>query len=312
MKYLLYSVLLFLISFSAGAKKYKLVEIQTNLGVIKVRLYEDTPKHSENFLKWVKEKHYDGLLFHRVIQDFMIQGGASDSKNAPEGKMVGMAELGYTIDAEILPGHPHVKGALAAARQGDEVNPEKKSSGEQFYIVQGKTYTDQQLDLLEQRRLLRARNKLGGELYQAVQQEHQTYLRRGQVQQADSIVKVINAKIEEMAVGKFIAIIPLFVGIGIVIADKICKWSPKAMRFGLVTTVASAIILVSTILDVWRYVIPAVIILIGIAYLLFSIFAVKQETKTKKKNYYVTYEPKDAETNIAENSESFEDSNSEE
>ena len=81
MKYLLYSVLLFLISFSAGAKKYKLVEIQTNLGVIKVRLYEDTPKHSENFLKWVKEKHYDGLLFHRVIQDFMIQGGASDSKD---------------------------------------------------------------------------------------------------------------------------------------------------------------------------------------------------------------------------------------
>ena len=202
MKYLLYSVLLFLISFSAGAKKYKLVEIQTNLGVIKVRLYEDTPKHSENFLKWVKEKHYDGLLFHRVIQDFMIQGGASDSKNAPEGKMVGMAELGYTIDAEILPGHPHVKGALAAARQGDEVNPEKKSSGEQFYIVQGKTYTDQQLDLLEQRRLLRARNKLGGELYQAVQQEHQTYLRRGQVQQADSIVKVINAKIEERFSGE--------------------------------------------------------------------------------------------------------------
>ena len=119
-----------------------------------------------------------------------------------KGRMVGMAELGYTIDAEILPGHPHVKGALAAARQGDEVNPEKKSSGEQFYIVQGKTYTDQQLDLLEQRRLLRARNKLGGELYQAVQQEHQTYLRRGQVQQADSIVKVINAKIEERFSGE--------------------------------------------------------------------------------------------------------------
>ena len=126
------------------------------------------------------------------------------------------------------------------------------------------------------------------------------------------LVISISGKLPDLAVGKIIMIIPLFIGLGFVIADKVCKWSPKAMRFGLVTTVASAIILVSTILDVWRYVIPVVIVLIGIAYLLFSIFAVKQETKTKKKNYYVTYEPKDAETNIAENSESFEDSNSEE
>ncbi len=126
------------------------------------------------------------------------------------------------------------------------------------------------------------------------------------------LVISISGKLPDLAVGKIIMIIPLFIGLGFVIADKVCKWSPKAMRFGLVTTVASAIILVSTILDVWRYVIPAVIILIGIAYLLFSIFAVKQETKTKKKNYYVTYEPKDAEANITENSESFEDSNSEE
>ncbi len=126
------------------------------------------------------------------------------------------------------------------------------------------------------------------------------------------LVISISGKLPNLAVGKIIMIIPLFIGLGFVIADKVCKWSPKAMRFGLVTTVASAIILVSTILDVWRYVIPAVIILIGIAYLLFSIFAVKQETKTKKKNYYVTYEPKDAEANITENSESFEDSNSEE
>ena len=126
------------------------------------------------------------------------------------------------------------------------------------------------------------------------------------------LVISISGKLPDLAVGKIIMIIPLFIGLGFVIADKVCKWSPKAMRFGLVTTVASAIILVSTILDVWRYVIPAVIILIGIAYLLFSIFAVKQENKTKKKNYYVTYEPKDAEANITENSESFEDSNSEE
>ena len=126
------------------------------------------------------------------------------------------------------------------------------------------------------------------------------------------LVISISGKLPDLAVCKIIMIIPLFIGLGFVIADKVCKWSPKAMRFGLVTTVASAIILVSTILDVWRYVIPVVIVLIGFAYLLFSIFAVKQETKTKKKNYYVTYEPKDAEANIDENSESFEDSNSEE
>ncbi len=123
------------------------------------------------------------------------------------------------------------------------------------------------------------------------------------------LVISISGKLPDLAVGKIIMIIPLFIGLGFVIADKVCKWSPKAMRFGLVTTVASAIILVSTILKVWRYVIPAVIILIGIAYLLFSIFAVKQETKTKKQNYYVTYEPKDAEANVAEKSESVEDSN---
>ena len=107
------------------------------------------------------------------------------------------------------------------------------------------------------------------------------------------LVISINAKIEEMAVGKFIAIIPLFVGIGTVIADKICKWSPKAMRFGIVLSIASAVILVSTILDVWKYVIPIVIILIGIAYIIFGVFAIKHDTKRVEDDHYVTYEPKD-------------------
>ncbi len=107
------------------------------------------------------------------------------------------------------------------------------------------------------------------------------------------LVISINAKIEGMAVGKFIAIIPLFVGIGTVIADKICKWSPKAMRFGIVLSIASAVILVSTILDVWKYVIPIVIILIGIAYIIFGVFAIKHDTKKVEDDHYVTYEPKD-------------------
>ena len=117
MRHVLFGVILLLITCICEAKKYKLVEIETNLGIIKVRLFEDTPKHSENFLKLVKEKHYDSLLFHRVIKDFMIQGGASDSKRAAKDKGVGMSDPGYTIEAEFRPGNIHVKGALAAARE---------------------------------------------------------------------------------------------------------------------------------------------------------------------------------------------------
>lgn len=152
MKNLCLTVCMFLSLVTFGEKKYKLVEIGTNLGIIKVKLYANTPKHSENFLKLVKAKHYDNLLFHRVIQDFMVQGGASDSRGAEPGKMLGMSDPGYTIEAELNPENHHFKGALAAARQGDEVNPEKRSSGEQFYIVQGRTYTDRELDQIEKRK----------------------------------------------------------------------------------------------------------------------------------------------------------------
>ena len=96
-------VLLCVSALSYGAKKYKLVEISTNLGNIKIRLYENTPRHSENFLKLVKAHHYDSLLFHRVIGDFMIQGGSSDSRHAPKETAVGMSNPGYTIEAEIRP-----------------------------------------------------------------------------------------------------------------------------------------------------------------------------------------------------------------
>ena len=184
-------------SWTFGAKKYKLVEIETNLGTIKVRLYENTPKHSENFLKLAKEKHYDGLLFHRVISDFMIQGGASDSRGAEKDKMIGISDPGYTIEAEIRPENHHIKGALAAARQGDDVNPEKKSSGEQFYIVQGKTYTDAQLDQMERQKKMTAGNKIDEELYKPLQEEHKRYLMTGQRQKADSLVNAIHVEIEK-------------------------------------------------------------------------------------------------------------------
>lgn len=120
-------------------------KIQTTLGDITVRLYDETPIHRDNFVKLAKEGYYDGTLFHRVIKDFMIQGGDPDSKGAPAGKMLGVGGPDYTLEAEIKDGLWHKRGALAAARQGDEVNPERRSSGSQFYIVWGQVYSEEQL-----------------------------------------------------------------------------------------------------------------------------------------------------------------------
>jgi cyclophilin family peptidyl-prolyl cis-trans isomerase len=112
-----------------------IVLLKTTMGDMKIKLYNETPLHRDNFIKLVNEKYYDGLLFHRVINNFMIQGGDPDSRNAPAEKRLGMGGPGYTIPAEILPKFSHKKGAVAAARMGDEVNPKKESSGSQFYIV---------------------------------------------------------------------------------------------------------------------------------------------------------------------------------
>ena len=121
------------------------VKIQTSLGDITVRLYDETPLHRDNFIKLAQQGYYDGTLFHRVIKDFMIQGGDPDSKGAPKGKQLGIGGPDYTIEAEIKPGLYHKRGALAAARQGDEVNPERRSSGSQFYIVWGQVYNQGQI-----------------------------------------------------------------------------------------------------------------------------------------------------------------------
>ncbi|MBX2934108.1 MAG: peptidylprolyl isomerase [Ferruginibacter sp.] len=124
------------------------VKITTDSGVIIVHLYDRTPLHRDNFIKLVKDHFYDSLLFHRVIQSFMIQGGDPDSKHAQPGQQLGSGDVGYTIPAEFDTTLFHKKGALAAARQGDQVNPLKASSGCQFYIVQGKKWTDQDLDMI--------------------------------------------------------------------------------------------------------------------------------------------------------------------
>lgn len=129
------------------------VRIETPYGDMVVKLYDETPKHRDNFIKLVKEGFYDDLLFHRVIGNFMIQGGDPDSRNAPANKMLGMGDAGYTIPAEFVSGLYHKKGALAAARQGDAVNPTKASSGCQFYIVQGQVYPQEMFAMFESRGL---------------------------------------------------------------------------------------------------------------------------------------------------------------
>ncbi len=126
------------------------IKITTTLGDIIVRLYDETPKHRDNFLKLAREGYFNGTLFHRVIKDFMIQGGDPDSKGAPQGKMLGTGGPDYTIPAEfVYPQLFHKRGALSAARLGDEVNPERESSGSQFYIVWGKTYKPAELKQME-------------------------------------------------------------------------------------------------------------------------------------------------------------------
>lgn len=124
------------------------VKITTDSGVIIVRLYDKTPLHRDNFIKLVKEHYYDSLLFHRVMQAFMIQGGDPESKHAQPGQQLGSGDVGYTIPAEFDTTLFHKKGALAAARQPDNVNPAKASSGCQFYLVQGKKWTDEELNMI--------------------------------------------------------------------------------------------------------------------------------------------------------------------
>ncbi|EJW92314.1 peptidyl-prolyl cis-trans isomerase, cyclophilin-type [gut metagenome] len=126
------------------------LKIETSVGDIVVKLYNKTPQHRDNFIKLAKNGTYEGTLFHRVIKDFMIQAGDPESKNAPKGKMLGAGDVGYTVPAEfVYPQYFHKKGALSAARQGDNVNPKKASSGCQFYIVTGKVYSDSTLLSME-------------------------------------------------------------------------------------------------------------------------------------------------------------------
>ena len=128
------------------------VKISTQFGDMIVELYDETPQHRDNFIKLVEEGFYNDLLFHRVIKGFMVQGGDPDSKGAAPNMPLGSGGPGYTVPAEFVDTLVHMKGALSAARQGDQMNPEKRSSGSQFYVVQGKPVNPQFLLQMEQRR----------------------------------------------------------------------------------------------------------------------------------------------------------------
>jgi len=144
--FIFYFLLLMTISCQSSVQTYT---IETNPGDIQVKLYDQTPLHRENFEKLVAEQFYDSVLFHRIIQGFMIQTGNPATKPSANSDSL-KNELNYTVPAEFVPEYFHKKGALAAARTGDAVNPEKRSSSSQFYIVQGRTYTDEELDRIEE------------------------------------------------------------------------------------------------------------------------------------------------------------------
>ena len=136
---------------SASAQSHEVL-LQTTEGDIRIALYDDTPIHRDNFLKMVGEQFYDSLLFHRVIKGFMIQTGDPQSRHAEPGATLGEGDVDYTLQPEFLvPKHYHRRGAVAMAREGDKANPERRSSGCQFYIVWGKTYSSKELEAIQQK-----------------------------------------------------------------------------------------------------------------------------------------------------------------
>ncbi len=172
----------------------KMVLIKTKFGDMKVKLYNETPKHRDNFLKLTREGFYNDLLFHRVIKNFMIQGGDPQSKGASSRKQLGGGDVGYEIPAEFDPNFFHKKGALAAARMGDDVNPEKKSSGCQFYIVQGKAYNIPTLNKMEEKQKTQLVQAEANKITKQRQKEMQRLQKEGKT---DSILIVKNEIVKQ-------------------------------------------------------------------------------------------------------------------
>lgn len=218
MKYMRKTILLllftmFIVSESCVGKKNNgdiIVRLETTYGTIKVKLYPETVKHRDNFLKLVNAGYYNGVLFHRVIANFMIQAGDPKSKTAQAGEMLGSGDVGYTIPAEfIYPQYYHKRGALAAAREGDQQNPKKASSGCQFYIVQGKKFTDAQLDSLEGVRMVKLEEKMFQEIGQKKLAEITRYRKENNQKKlnamGDSIMAVVQTHFKNHPTYKYSA-----------------------------------------------------------------------------------------------------------
>jgi cyclophilin family peptidyl-prolyl cis-trans isomerase len=196
--------ILFMAQAGGEAQKSKetIVLIETTMGNMKVKLYNETPHHRDNFIKLVNEKYYDGVLFHRVIKDFMIQTGDPNSKNAPKGANLGSGGPKYTIPAEFNTKLIHKKGALAAARTGDNVNPKKESSGSQFYIVQGKVANDAELNSIEANynnnlKMQRMRDYLTAPENAALKNEFMKFQQEHNNAKLDSLQKIVSDAVEK-------------------------------------------------------------------------------------------------------------------
>lgn len=186
------------------------VIIKTTEGDITVRLYDETPLHRDNFLKLAKDGFYNGTLFHRVIKDFMIQGGDPDSKGAPAGASLGTGGPGYTVKAEMVyPQLFHKRGALSAARLGDEMNPERESSGSQFYIVWGKVYKQPELKQMEKQMAMQQEQQVFNTLVAAHRAEIMEMRRsrdRAALQELqERLIAETKAKVKEGGVPSFTA-----------------------------------------------------------------------------------------------------------
>lgn len=182
------------------------IKISTSSGDIVARLYDETPLHRDNILKLAREGFYDGTLFHRVIKEFMIQGGDPESKGAPAGKQLGSGDAGYTVPAEFNPSLFHKRGALSAARLGDNVNPEKRSSGCQFYIVWGKKYSESQIGQLEKQTRMQAEqdvfNSLARQRREQIMDLHRNRDQAGLAALQEELLAETSAIMAEKGLGK--------------------------------------------------------------------------------------------------------------
>ena len=174
------------------------VKFETTMGDITVKLYNETPLHRDNFIKLVKEGLYDSVLFHRVIKDFMIQAGDPQSKTASDTAFLGDGDVGYRIPAEFVPGIFHKKGVLAAAREGDDVNPEKASSGCQFYIVTGKVFTEAKLINMENSMNDALRDYIFQKLRQAHAKELLALRKAGKIDELTALQDTLDAQARAM------------------------------------------------------------------------------------------------------------------